>query len=119
MPTSINERGSALFLIDSGSTANLMDTTTAKAFTKVSLDSRTTVAGVQGKVDKTSRGDRVSLVFAGLRQDNPDVIAINLEKLGDSMGISMGGILGMPVLLNLALTIDYRSGAVRLEYKKP
>jgi tetratricopeptide (TPR) repeat protein len=110
---------SALFLLDSGASINLIDTETAKESTGVSDDSRITVRGVQGKVDKTSRANRVSLTFAGLRQQNPDLIAISLEKMGDSMGVGLGGVLGLPVLGNLAVTIDYRAGTVRLEYKKP
>jgi tetratricopeptide (TPR) repeat protein len=110
---------SALFLMDSGSTSNLIDTTTAKEAAGVSDDPHTTVKGIQGKVDKTSRADRISLSFAGFRQVNSDLIAINLEKMGDSMGVGFGGILGMPVLSNLAVTIDYRNGSVKLDYKKP
>jgi hypothetical protein len=48
-------------------------------------------------VDQASRADRISLIFAGFRQDNPDLIAINLEKMSDSMGVGFGGILGVPV----------------------
>jgi tetratricopeptide (TPR) repeat protein len=110
---------SALFLLDSGSTSNLIDTETARQSAGVSEDARITVKGLQGKVDKTSRADRVSLTFAGFRQDNPDLIAISLEKMSDSMGAGFGGILGMPVLGSLAVTIDYRSGTVKLDYKKP
>ncbi len=77
------------------------------------------VKGIQGAVDKTSRADRISLVFAGFRQDNPDLLSISLEKMGDDMGTGIGGILGMPVLGNLIVTIDYRNGAVRFDDKKP
>jgi len=110
---------SALFLLDSGATSNLIDTETAKQATGVSGDSRTIVTGIQGAVDKTSRADRVSLIFAGFLQENPDLIAISLEKMSDSMGVGFGGILGMPVLGRLAVTIDYRNGSVKLEYRKP
>ena len=33
--------------------------------------------------------------------------------------VGFGGLLGMPVLANLAVTIDYREGTVKMEYKKP
>jgi hypothetical protein len=110
---------SALFLLDSGSSANLIDTETAKESTSVSSDSRITVTGIQGNVQKTSLATQVSLVFAGFRHENPGLIAISLEKMGDSMGVGFGGILGMPVLANLSVTIDYREGTVKMEYKKP
>ncbi len=119
VPTLINEKRAALFLIDSGSMLNLIDTEIAGEVTKVSADSGMRVKGIQGKVDRTSRAGRISLLFAGFRQDNPELLAISLEKMGDSMGVRLAGILGMPVLWNLAATIDYCRGAVRLEYNKP
>jgi tetratricopeptide (TPR) repeat protein len=110
---------SALFLLDSGASSNLIDTETAKESTSVSSDSRITVTGIQGNVQKTSLATQVSLIFAGFRHENPGLIAISLEKMGDSMGVGFGGILGMPVLANLSVTIDYREGTVKMEYKKP
>ena len=109
----------ALFLIDSGASSNLIDTETAKESTSVSTNSRIMVKGIQGNVDKTSLATGVSLIFAGFRQENAGLIAISLEKMSDSMGAGFGGILGMPVLANLAVTIDYREGTVKMEYKKP
>lgn len=110
---------SALFLLDSGASSNLIDTETAKESTSAIADSRIIVRGIQGNVEKTSLASEVSLVFAGFRHENPGLIAISLEKMGDSMGVGFGGILGMPVLANLSVTIDYREGTVKMEYKKP
>ncbi len=87
IPTSVNSSPAKLFLIDSGSASNLIDTESARDFTGVHGDDHTTVHGVQGKVDRVSRADRVTLVFGGFRQDNSGLIAINLEKLGDAMGM--------------------------------
>jgi hypothetical protein len=103
VPTFINNGRSTLFLIDSGSSSNLIDTDIGREFSSVHQDGRSTVTGIQGKVTQTSRTDRVSLVFAGFRQDSPSLIAISLEKMSDSMGVAFGGILGMPVLGQLVL----------------
>jgi tetratricopeptide (TPR) repeat protein len=116
--TSINQQAPRLFLIDSGSTANLVDADIARESTKVRRDDLTTVEGVQGKVDHTSRADKLSLVFAGFRQDNSNLIAINFDKTNDSMGVGLAGILGMPVLRLLKLTIDYRNGTVRFDHER-
>jgi tetratricopeptide (TPR) repeat protein len=119
IPTFVNGGRATLFLIDSGAMSNLVDTETAKEFTKVSEDPRMTVRGVQGAVNKASRTDRISLVFGGFRQEAPQLTAISLEKMGDSFGVGFGGILGLPVLGNLAVTIDYRSGTIKFDYKRP
>jgi tetratricopeptide (TPR) repeat protein len=119
VPAFINGGRSALFLVDSGSSSNVIDTETAKEFTRVDSDSSTVVKGIQGRVNETSRANRISLMFAGFRQDNPDLTAISLENMSDRMGVGFGGIIGMPMLGQLAVTIDYREGTIRLEYKKP
>jgi tetratricopeptide (TPR) repeat protein len=119
VPTTINEKETKLFLIDSGSTVNIIDEQVARDVTKVHKDSGSALRGIQGKVDGVSRADDVMLVFAGFRQMNPDLMTINLESMSDSMGVGFGGILGMPVLANLKLSIDYANGAVKMDYLHP
>jgi hypothetical protein len=110
--TSVNQSPAKWFLIDSGAFSNLIDTDSAREFTGVRQDAFTGVRGIQGNVNHVSRADRITLVFGGFRQENPNLIAISLEKPSDSMGIGITGVLGMPVLGQLKLTIDYRAGAV-------
>jgi hypothetical protein len=74
--------------------------------------------GIQGKVKNVDRASQVTLIFAGFRQQNPDLLAVSLEKLSDSTGVAIAGVLGMPVLWQMKLTVDYRDGAVRFEYKR-
>jgi hypothetical protein len=116
VPASINNGRSTLFLIDSGSSSNLIDDAIARESSSVYRDDRTRVNGIQGSVKQASRADHVSLVFAGFRQDNPSLVAISLESMSDSMGVAFGGILGMPVLRQLVLTIDYQEGIVRFQH---
>jgi tetratricopeptide (TPR) repeat protein len=116
--TSVNQGPLQLFLIDSGSSANLIDTDVARESTKVRGDYHTVLRGIQGRADKVARASQVSLVFAGFRQDNSDLLATNLEAIGDASGVGVSGILGMPVLRQMELTIDYRNGAVRFAHKK-
>jgi Flp pilus assembly protein TadD len=117
VPTLINDGPATLFLLDSGSSANFIDTTTGKQSSTLYSDDRTKVKGIQGGVKQVSRADNVRLVFAGFRQNNPSLVAINLEKMSDSIGVAFGGILGMPVLSQLRVTIDYREGTVHLDHR--
>ena len=119
LPTSVNGAKGSLFLIDSGSTQNLIDTNTARETTKTYGDDRTRLRGIQGAVQKVSRADTATLIFAGFRQENSDLIAFDMTKVGDSMGIGLAGVLGMPVLGQLKLTVDYREGSVHLERIRP
>ncbi len=115
--TLINENAKRLFLIDSGSSSNLIDSELAAKVTKIHADPNTTVKGIQGRVKDVQRARKISLLFAGFHQDNPDLIAVDLNKQGDGLGAAIGGIIGMPVLWNLKVTIDYRAGAIRLVMK--
>ena len=107
--TSVNNSPAKWFMIDSGGFSNMIDTESAHDFTGVHRDDRTSVQGVQGRVDQVSRADRVTLIFGGFKH------AINLEKVSDSMGLQVTGVLGMPVLSQLKLTIDYPDGAMKFE----
>jgi Flp pilus assembly protein TadD len=116
--TSLNQHPKKLFLIDSGAALNLIDKDLAREAAPVHSDDRIGVRGVQGAVEKSSVAEHVELTFAGFRHDNPDLVAINFDKLSDSAGMGVAGILGMPVLGDFKLTIDYRNGTVKFEFKK-
>ncbi len=98
--TSVNEQPAKLFLIDSGAASNLIDEDVARDSASVHRDDRVGVSGLQGKVEKASLAQHVSLVFAGFRHDNPNLIAINFDKISDSAGVGVAGILGMPCSAN-------------------
>jgi hypothetical protein len=87
IPTVVNDGPSQLFLIDSGSSANLINAATARETRKVHRDSDTTVRGVQGNVKDVSRADRVRLRFSSFSQDNADMIAMDLTRVSDA-GVS-------------------------------
>ena len=83
LPTSVNGGDATIFLVDTGANSNLIDAAVARQASYVYGAGRTVVKGVQGKVDDVTRARRISLVFAGFRQDNPDVLAIDLEKMSN------------------------------------
>jgi hypothetical protein len=104
--TSVNGRDGYLFLIDSGSFRNLLGTNAARETTRVYATDRT-------------RAESATLVFAGLSGYDPGMVTIDTRYVTDGTGLGQSGILGMPVLRGLRLTIDYREGSVRLEQIRP
>ncbi len=116
--TSANQLPKKLFLIDSGASLNLIDEDVAREAAPTYRDDRIGVRGIQGKVEKSSVAQQVSLVFAGFRYNNPSLVAISFEKISESAGVGIAGILGLPVLSQGKLSIDYRNGTVRFEYNK-
>jgi tetratricopeptide (TPR) repeat protein len=118
LPTFINEGKSTLFMVDSGSSVNLLDIGIGREHSSIYRDDHTVVSGIQGKTKQASRADRVSLVFAGFRQENPSLVAIDLERMSDDFGVAFGGILGLPVLRQLKVTIDYEQGTIGLQPRR-
>ena len=96
LPTSANGEAPVIFLVDSGTTENMIDSAVARK-------------------SQVNRADDISLAFAGVRQSNPELTATDLTKISDNMGVAFAGILGMPALSQMKLTIDYREGAIRME----
>jgi hypothetical protein len=117
--TAVNGNRGNLFLLDTGSSSNLIDAAVARETSKTYGDDLTKLRGIQGTVDKVRRAERVELMFAGFRQENPDLLAFDMSRMSDDIGVRLSGILGMPVLGLLRVTIDFREGAVRLEHIKP
>jgi len=117
--TAVNKSRLALFLLDSGASTNLIDTEFARSVTGVHRDYDTEIQGVQGKVNKTSRADKVTLSFAGFSQPNTDILSISLEKMSDSFGVAFGGVMGTPTLSFFKLWINYHDGTVKFDYKPP
>ncbi len=90
----------------------------AAAATKVRSDDMTTIKGLSGKVKDVSRADEIMIQFASFKQKNREIIAFDLDSISKGRGIEVGGILGLPLLsLFRSLTIDYRDGMVKLDYK--
>jgi len=113
--TAVNEAKPRLFLLDSGSSSNLIDTDFARETSQVYKDDRIRVQGLQGKVRDTSVANKVSLVFAGFKQDNSDVVALDFDKVSEGLGVGLSGILGLPVVAQLKVSIDYHDGIARFE----
>lgn len=112
VPTRLNSSVTSLFLIDSGSTFNMISPEAARGVTKVASDSNTTVKGLSGSVKNVYRADQATLTFGHLRQQNQDITAFDTSALSNSMGTEVSGILGFSTLGLLDVKIDYRDGLV-------
>jgi predicted aspartyl protease len=118
IPTKINDAGPVLFMIDSGASTSLLANKVARVATKVRTDYDTKLKGLSGNVDKVSRADEVTIQFASFKQKNQEIITFNLDDISRGYGIELGGVLGLPLLaLFRTVTIDYRDGMVKFEYK--
>jgi len=118
VPTSVNDTTWRLFLLDTGSLANQISPEAAREITKVHDDPDMTVQGLSGYVKKVYSADKVMLQFGHLRQQNEDIVSIDLSSVSRSTGTEVSGILGFVMLHFLDIKIDYRDGLVDFEYDK-
>lgn len=114
--TRIEDGPDRFFLLDSGSNTTMMSRAAAHDVTKVHRDSDNHVKGISGQVDKVYSADKVTLIFAGFRQENRDVTTIDFSSLSHSEGTEVSGIMGLPLIILFRLGLDYRDGAVKFEY---
>ncbi|HVW09972.1 MAG TPA: aspartyl protease family protein [Bryobacteraceae bacterium] len=117
LPTSVNDSGNLLFLLDSGGSWSVIDADSTEKYTPERAAAGVDLKGVQGTVTGLDKARFVTLTFAGMRQKNAAMLTMDMESLSDDFGAQFGGILGMPILNQLAMTIDYRAGIVRFEHK--
>jgi len=116
VPTFIGATPVKLFLLDTGSTSNLISPGAASEVTKVHGDPNMTVHGLSGSVKKVYSADRAIIQFGHLRQENQDLVAFDLSKISDGIGTETSGILGFAMLSLLDIKIDYRDGLIDFSY---
>jgi len=116
IPTEMNGFVGKLFLIDTGSLMNIVAPEAAREVTKVGSDPSTRVKGVSGEVKNVYSADKLTLAFANLRQENQDMISVDMKNMSDGAGTEISGTLGFTVLRMLDIKIDYRDALVWFGY---
>lgn len=118
VPTNLNGKTSGLFLIDTGAVMSNVDSAFARLSTKVHNQPGMRVHGVSGDVKDVFQADKAVITFAGYRQKNIGITAFNLNNSTEHHDVRIDGILGFSVLDMFRLTLDYRNGLAKFEYKR-
>ncbi len=114
--TEVNDSKPMLFLIDTGSGANLLSTRAGREVTKVRSDPNTHVKGLSGTVTNVYSADKATLRFSHFTQKNLDIVSFDLSKISKNTGTEVSGVLGFQLLRMLQVKIDYRDGLVDFAY---
>jgi tetratricopeptide (TPR) repeat protein len=114
--TVVNDSKPMLFLIDTGSSLNLLSTLAGRQVTKVSSDPNVHVKGLSGTVADVYRADKATLRFSHFAQKNQDIVSFDLSKISKHTGTEVSGVLGFELLRMLQVKIDYRDGLVDFAY---
>jgi hypothetical protein len=102
IPTSVNASTPKLFLIDTGAVDNALSLATAQQVTKVR-----TVAN-----KSAYPAEDVVVQFANFKQERSDMFAYDLSKISKGAGMEISGLLGIRMLSEMEMKIDYRDGLV-------
>jgi tetratricopeptide (TPR) repeat protein len=116
VPTLVDHAGPMLFMIDTGSFANVLSTRAARQITQIRSDPNLSVRGLSGAVSQVYRADKATLQFGRYEQENQDVVTFDLDPVSKQSGTEVSGILGFNMLRILQTRIDYRDGLVDFVY---
>ena len=115
-PTRIGSGPTKLFILDSGASRGLISQEAAREVTEISNGGRTQVRGINGNVSAVYRTANVTIQFAGVRQSNQGMNAIDTTDVSKRAGVTIAGFIGFPALRELVITIDYRDNLVHVVY---
>jgi len=119
VPTTLNDLKDSppkLFLVDTGADHIYISPQAAREVTKVHEDLETHVDGLNGRVKRIFRADKVTLSFGRYKQENQDLIVFDHSSLSREAGTEISGTLGFALLQMLKIKIDYRDGLVDFDY---
>ncbi|HLK20444.1 MAG TPA: aspartyl protease family protein [Bryobacteraceae bacterium] len=117
IPTRVGESREALFVIDTGAARTLISYDMAAEVSKLDRDEKLGLHGINGRVADVYQAGDLYLQFAGFRQRNQAMTSFDMWPQSRGIGVEISGFLGLPVLSLFTITIDYRDGLVKFDYK--
>ncbi|HEY4380974.1 MAG TPA: aspartyl protease family protein [Acidobacteriaceae bacterium] len=116
VPTLVNNSPVKLFLLDTGSQMSLLSPSAAKEVGQASDFTGLQMKGVNGTVRKVPAVGNVSMTFAQIRQTRRSMLILDTGGISRNVGAEMSGIIGIPILRELVLSIDYRDNLIHVVY---
>lgn len=111
----VNGREGLLLQIDSGANISLLDENVARRSALVTEDLYARVQGATGSASRVWRVDHAQVEVGGLRRSPRRLLAISFANQNSRRPVAIDGILGLPELRDLRLSIDYGRGLIKFE----
>ncbi len=115
VPVLVNDKATGNFILDTGAGINSMSPKFALQVTKAEADGEYRMKGVSGRVSQVLTGQKAILQFAKMRIESHDLPVFSADNISASDGTEIAGFIGIRVLSQMKMTIDYRDGLVNLE----
>lgn len=120
IPTSIGEGPKKLFIMDTGMSIGLIASDVAKEVTKVVARPQDSLRGVNGVTRGVPAAGPVTVAFAGFTGRASEMTALNdLSGFTPQGEMRVSGFIGYDQLRNVALSIDYRDGLIKVSTRTP
>jgi tetratricopeptide (TPR) repeat protein len=116
VPTFINTSPVKLFLLDTGAGMSLISPSAAKEVGQVSDFTGLELKGIGGVIQKVSAVSNVSMSIGPVRQTRRNMIILDTGGSTRNAGVEISGKIGIPILRELVLAIDYRDNLVQFTY---
>jgi tetratricopeptide (TPR) repeat protein len=115
VPVVVNDKATGNFILDTGSEFTTISAKLAAKVTKASAEGDYSIHGVSGKVQQVLTGQKAILQFAKMRIESHDLPVFSFDNTSASEETEIAGLIGIKVLVQMKMTIDYRDGLVNLE----
>jgi tetratricopeptide (TPR) repeat protein len=116
VPVMIDNKARKLFALDTGMRMSAMGSETAHAVSNTKVNFTNPLQTKSGQAAQVYR-DSFDLDFAGVsaHEKSGSVLEFNPGAIGQNAGFDVAGLLGLDVLGQMTLHLDYRDGLVKLE----
>ena len=120
IPTSLGGGPNKLFILDTGMSIGLIASDVAEEVTKVVARPQDSLRGVNGVTRGVAAAGPVTVAFAGFTGRATEMTALNDVSGFTPQGeMRVSGFIGYDQLRNVALSIDYRDGLIKVSTRTP
>ena len=116
LPAAINNSSTHFIIADTGSSSTTLSTAFAKAAGKLHEEPDIQMMGISGKVKTTYSVDNATLSFGSFRLPKESYLAIDMTNISHDESVEVSGLVGLPTLSRLTITVDYRDNLIQLKY---
>ena len=116
VPVKLDQGPLHYFAADTGSTQTTLSVALARETHREYIETGTHFFGIAGDVNKIYRVDDAVLHFGTFQLPPSSYDAFDLSLLLQRTGLAISGLLGLPTLSKLTISIDYRDNLMQLQY---
>jgi hypothetical protein len=116
LPAHLNGGPLHFMIADTGAAKTVLSIAFAQEAGKLTTESDVHFTGISGRVRKVYRIDGAVLQFGQLLLPPSSIASFDISNISHDTGVEVSGLVGLPTLSRLTITIDYRDNLIQLKY---